>query len=134
MDWHVAQLVRSAVAIVHCGHHNNLPIWQRSAHTHRSSVRLVRNTDGVGANGQMRAMLLDHSHWQDEQCLLTVKGVNLRPAELLKPIDSRAESGALALRSLTSGHGRPTYGPNDQHDERLLHKSLLRRGARPEKR
>jgi hypothetical protein len=50
MDRHVAQLVRSALAIVHCGHHDKVPIWQRSTHTRCSSVRFVRDTDRVGTN------------------------------------------------------------------------------------
>ena len=87
--------------------------------------------DGVGTDGQMRAMLLDHSHRQDEQCPLTIEGINLGPGELLELVDSRAGGGAIALRRwLTSGRLRRRHNDaNDQHDERLLHKSLPRRWA-----
>jgi len=57
----IGRVVRSALAIVHRGHHDDVPIWQCSAHTPRNSARLVRDTDRVGTNGQMRTMLLDHS-------------------------------------------------------------------------
>ena len=99
MDRHVAQLVRSALAVVDWRHHDDVPIWQSPAHTPRRAVRLVRDADRVGTNGQMRAVLLDHSHRQDEQCPLTIEGINLRPGELFELVDFRTRGAELlALR------------------------------------
>ena len=60
---------------------------------------LVGDAERVGANGQMRAVFLDHSHRQDEQCPLTIEGINLWPGELFELVDFRTSgSRAVALR------------------------------------
>ena len=57
---------------------------QRSAHARRGFVRFVCDADGVGTNGQMRAVLLDHANREDEQRPLTIERINPGPGELFK--------------------------------------------------
>ena len=81
--------VRAALAIVDGGHHDDVPVGERPAHTRRGPVRFVRYTDGVCPDGEMRAMLLDHSQREDEQRSLTIEGINLGPGELVQFVDAR---------------------------------------------
>ncbi len=87
-----------AMLCVGAAWHDHVPVWQRPADPRRGRNGFVCDPDGVGTDRQMRAMLLDHSHRQDEQGPLTIECLDLRKGELLKLEDSRTWSRAIALR------------------------------------
>ena len=128
MDRHLPQVVRTALTVVDRRHHDDVPIGQGLADAPRGGIGLVRDADRVGTDGQVRAVLLDHSHWQDEHRPLTIERINLRPGKLFELVDLRTERSSAALFDsdpVPRRRGRPDDDQYGQHDEGLIHTPLL---------
>ena len=111
---HVApDQVRTPVSVIDRRHHHDVPSRQRPAHTLRDSRRFESDAEGIGADGQMRPMLFEHSDREDEQRLVAIERVDLRPVQFLEFVD--ASVLGLTVR------GDAARAKNDHENQGSLH-------------
>ena len=79
--------VRTALSVLDRRHHDNVPLRQQSSHAARDAVSFERNAEGLGADWQVRPVLFEHAHRQEEHGPVPIERVDLRPPQLCQLVD-----------------------------------------------
>jgi hypothetical protein len=82
MNRESADLIGPALPIVKRGHHDDNPFRKRAAQGSGSMRRLEVDAERIGADGQLRAVLLKHADGQYEHRSVTVEGIYLRRSQI----------------------------------------------------
>jgi hypothetical protein len=123
MDRPATQLVGAAVPEVQRRHQDDVPGRQRPAEARGRLPGFVRDANRVGANRQVRPVLLEHADRKEDDRTPPVQGIDLGPGELVETVNPgrpRLRVGSRAWRVTGERDGRAETA-HEQPDEHWLH-------------